>query len=367
MRGGPRRACGRTSTARVSEDSRRLVNQDGRIGVGIVGAGGIATHHLRGYLLAAQHARVAAIADVDVQRAESLAAAAGGAQVFADYREMISSSLVDAIDICLPHHLHKDAIVAAAEAGKHVLCEKPLCLTIDEAEAVTSAVSSAGITLMCAHNQLFLPPVARAREMIREGTLGKIYAARTTDVFVLDIDADRLGWRGRRASSGGGELIDTGYHPNYLLLHLIDSEPVKVAAMLSRHRLAFMEGEDTAHVMVEFADGTIGSIVTGWAYEPAGCTERFSVVGERGSLWSDGLALYHKPRGEAQIVAQQPGPVKPDTYALEIVDFIACLREGRRPLNTEVEGVKVLELILAAYASAERGQIVELNDLQVEA
>ena len=100
---------------------------------------------------------------------------------------MIASGLVDAVDICLPHHLHKDAIVAAAEAGKHVLCEKPLCLTVAEADAVSKAVASSGITLMCAHNQLFLPAVAKAREMIQGGVLGKVYEARTTDSFFLSL------------------------------------------------------------------------------------------------------------------------------------------------------------------------------------
>jgi predicted dehydrogenase len=339
------------------------MTQNGKIGVGIIGAGNIAGHHIHGYLLAAQHSQVTAIADVDADRARSHTRQLGGFEVFSDYREMIASPEVDAVDICLPHHLHKDAIVTAAAAGKHILCEKPLCLTLEEADAVTRAVASSGVTLMCAHNQLFLPTVATARAMIREGKLGKVYAARTTDVFALNVTPETLGWRAARATSGGGELIDTGYHPNYLLLHLVDSVPVKVAAMLSRHRLSFMEGEDTAHVLVEFADGTIGSIVTGWAYEPAGSTERFSVVGEHGSLWSDGRTLFFKPRGGQQTVAQEAGPSEPDTYALEVVDFIACLRENRRPLNTEVEGVNVLKVILGAYASADRGEIVELKNL----
>ena len=337
--------------------------QNGKIGVGIIGAGNIAGHHITGYLLAADRAQVTAMADVDPDRARRYTDRISDFEVFADYREMLQSPRIDAVDICLPHHMHKDAIVAAASAGKDILCEKPLCLTLDEAEAVTSAVKTAGVTLMCAHNQLFLPAVATAREMIRSGKLGKVYAARTTDVFALKVTAESIGWRRTRATSGGGELIDTGYHPNYLLLHLVDSVPVRVAAMLSRHRLTFLEGEDTAHVLVEFADGTIGSIVTGWAYEPAGSTERFSVVGEEGSLWSDGGALHFKPQGGERVLVQEAGPVKPDTYALEVVDFIDCLREGRRPLNTEVEGVNVLKLILAAYASAERGEIVELKNL----
>jgi len=172
-----------------------------------------------------------------------------------------------------------------------------------------------------------------------------------------------MAWRSRRATSGGGELIDTGYHPNYLLLHLVGDEPLRVAAMLAKHRLTYLEGEDTAHVLVEFAGGTVGEIWTSWAYEPPGSTERFSAVGAEGSLWSDGNALYFQPRDGDQIVVREPDPAKADTYALEVIDFIACLRDGRRPLNTEVEGVAVLKLILGAYASAERGQIVELKNL----
>ncbi|HEV2030330.1 MAG TPA: Gfo/Idh/MocA family oxidoreductase [Candidatus Dormibacteraeota bacterium] len=338
-----------------------MTSHDGRIGVGIIGAGEIAGAHMRGYTQAAEHARVTAIADVDPLRAQRFAESAGGTEVFADYKQMIESPLVDAVDICLPHHLHRDAIVAAAAAGKHILCEKPLCVTLDEAEAVKHAVASAGITLMCAHNQLFLPTVATARQMIRDGKLGKVYAARTTDIFRLTIEPERLGWRARRATSGGGELIDTGYHPTYLLLNLIDSAPVKVVAFVSRHRIAMLEGEDTANVLVEFADGTVGTIVTSWAYEPPSCTERFSVAGESGSLWSDGRALYYKPAGGEQVTVQAAG-AETDTYALEVVDFIDCLREARRPLNTEVEGIKVLEVILGAYESAERGEITELKN-----
>jgi predicted dehydrogenase len=284
--------------------------------------------------------------------------------VFSDYREMISSGLVDAVDICLPHHLHRDAIVAAAAAGKDVLCEKPLCLTLAEADDVSRAVAGSGITLMCAHNQLFLPAVATARAMIRDGVLGKLYEARTTDVFINRwLSAGTIGWRAPRATSGGGELIDSGYHPTYLLLHLMGGEPVEVAAMVARHRLDFLEGEDSAQVLVQFADGAIGTIATSWAFDPPTTIEKFSVAGEHGTLWSDGRTLRHLPRGgRATVVAKYPTP-KPHTVALSVVDFVACLRDGRRPINTEVEGIEVLKVILAAYASVDRKQTVALRDL----
>jgi predicted dehydrogenase len=254
----------------------------GQIRIGIIGGGSIAAAHLDGYVLAGDSARVTAIADIDRKNATRSARRTDGARIFSDYREMIASGLVDAVDICLPHHLHKDAIVAAAAAGKHVLCEKPLCLTLGEAEAVQDAIGRSGITLMCAHNQLFLPAVAKAREMIRGGVLGKIYEARTTDSFFNTLDPKTIGWRGSRITSGGGELIDTGYHPTYLLLHLVGTEPVEVAAMVARHRLQFLEGEDSAHVLVGFADGAVGAIVTSWAYDLP-TTEKFVVVGEAGS------------------------------------------------------------------------------------
>ncbi|HTE65732.1 MAG TPA: Gfo/Idh/MocA family oxidoreductase, partial [Candidatus Binatia bacterium] len=268
-----------------------------------------------------------------------------------------------AVDICLPHHLHAPAIVAAAAAGKHVLCEKPLCLTLMEADEVARAVASSGITLMCAHDQLFMPPVRRARELIREGGLGAVYEARTTDSFFNSFDRSTIGWRADRATSGGGELIATGYHPTYLLLHLLNSQPIEVAAMLSRHRLDFMEGEDSAQVLIRFADGSVGSIVTSWAYEPPGSTEKFSVVGDAGSLWSDGTTLTFRPRGGEAVVLVQPAGDEPHSIALGVIDFIACLREGRRPINTEVEGIAVLKVILAAYASAAQKRIVALADL----
>jgi predicted dehydrogenase len=327
--------------------------------IGLIGAGGIAGAHVAGYALNPGLVTLAAVADPVRESAEARAGSTGAA-VFADYNRMLAEADIDAVDICLPHHLHKDAIVAAARAGKHILCEKPLCLTLDEAREVSAAVESAGVTLMCAHNQLFLPAVAKAKELIDAGTLGHVYEVRTTDSFFNDFDPENMGWRANAKTSGGGELIDTGYHPTYLLLHLAGGSPVEVTAMLATHRLTFMEGEDSATVLVRFDNGVIGTIVTSWAYEAADSTERFSAVGELGSLTSDGTTLSYHVRGQDPVVLELD-PV--DEFGEEIAHFARSIQHGTRPLHTQEEGIEVLGIILGAYESARTRAIAEVPAL----
>jgi predicted dehydrogenase len=318
------------------------------IKVGVIGGGGIVGAHIRGYRAYADAIRVVAVADVVTETVQRRAAELD-AVAYTDFRQMISEADLDAVDICLPHHLHADAIVAAADAGKHILCEKPLCLTVQQAELVQRAVSAAGVTLMCAHNQLYLPAVAKAKQLLGQGVLGDVYEVRTVDSFYNDFDPHNMGWRATAATSGGGELMDTGYHPTYLMLHFAGGSPMEATALLSRHRLSFMEGEDSAQVLVRFDNGVVGQLLTSWAYDPPPGTERFSIVGEGGTLRSDGISLTLTRSGSSSETYDFEAV---DSYALEIGHFANCLRTGRRPLHTEKEGIDVLCLILAAYEGA---------------
>jgi len=325
-----------------------------KVRIGLIGAGGIAGAHVAGYRRNPDTVDFAAIADPVRESAEKRRGEDDRVRIYADYREMIAAGGLDAVDICLPHHLHADAVIAAADAGLHVLCEKPLCLTLDEAGAIAAAVERTGVTVMCAHNQLFQPAVAAAKDLIESGALGRVYEVRTTDSFFNDFTIESMGWRARAATSGGGELIDTGYHPLYLLQHLAGGTPVEVGAMLSRHRLEFMEGEDSAQVLVRYDNGVVGHVTTSWAYEPAVGTEKFSLVGEKGSLSSDGTTLHVRVRGEEPVTTTFE-PVH--EFAAEVAHFAECLLEGRRPIQTHVEGIDVLGVILAAYESATTGSI----------
>jgi predicted dehydrogenase len=205
-----------------------------------------------------------------------------------------------------------------------------------------------------------MPAVAKAKEILDAGTLGKVYEVRTTDSFYNNFDPANMGWRAHTETSGGGELIDTGYHPSYLMLHLAGGKPVEATAMLSTHRLTFMEGEDSAQVLIRFDNGVVGQLVTSWAYQPAAITERFSVVGELGSLHSDGTTVSYKLRegGEETFTFD-----KVDNIAAEIGHFAHCLSTGERPPHTEKEGIEVLGMILAAYESAKNKTVAPVLDV----
>ncbi|WP_114853973.1 Gfo/Idh/MocA family protein [Brachybacterium sp. YJGR34] len=325
--------------------------------VGLIGGGNIADSHLRGYAANSARVQVIAVADADpstlARRVEQT-----GAAGYADFHALLAEAEVDAVDICLPHHLHRAAIVAAAEAGRHILCEKPLCLTAEEAVAVRAAVQAAGVTFMCAHNKLYLPAVARAKELVDSGALGEVYEVRTTDAFFNDFDPSTMGWRATAATSGGGEYMDTGYHPTYLLMHLAGARPRSVFSMMSTHRLRFMEGEDSAQVLVRFEGGAVGQIATSWAYPRVPGAERFAVMGEKGSLSSDGTTLRVALREQE---AEQVYALRMrDPFEAEIADFVDRVRDGRRPLHGVQEGIDTLAIILAAYASAESGSAEEV-------
>ena len=205
------------------------------------------------------------------------------------------------------------------------------------------------MTLMCAHNQLYLPAVTKAKQLLDDGVLGTVYEVRVTDSFYNDFDPQNMGWRASAATSGGGELMDTGYHPTYLMLHFAGGSPVDATALLSRHRLHFMEGEDSAQVLVRFDNGVVGQLVTSWAYDPPPGTERFAIVGERGSMRSDGVSLLLTLRESGSETFDFEAV---DSFAVEIGAFADCLRSGTHPLHTEKEGIDVLCLILAAYEGA---------------
>ncbi len=327
-----------------------------KVKLGIIGSGGISHAHATGILQHTDKIECVALCDVSEANLDARAKQLGGEpRRFNDWKKMLAEmgSGLDAVDICLPHHLHAPAIFDAAAAGKHILCEKPMCINLEEADRIVEAVKKAGIIYMSAHNQLFTPALLEMKRMIDAGELGKVHWIRSQDAFVVPADAIEGKWRSHAKNQGGGELIDTGYHPSYRLLFLAGSAVAAVHGTMGRFRV-HMDGEDTASVQVRFANGVIGEIFTSWAMPKPYGTHDLHVVGEKGEAFGTGSHVFHLPTGAKEPTEKTLPEV--DTFAAQIGCFADCIREGKRPPHGPEEGREVLRLILKAAESADGWQ-----------
>jgi predicted dehydrogenase len=344
-----------------------------RLRVGIIGAGWMGVVHATSWQDHATRGEIVAVADVSLPRAQDVAArfTGGSARAYATAAEVLADPAVEAVDICLPHHLHAGTIEQAARAGKAILCEKPLCMTLDEAAAIGRVLRETGVVFMCAHNQLFQPSLVAARAALAAGTLGAVYVVRSIEVgqnrmfatgqlpVAIGPGESSHAWRADPQRMGGGELLDTGYHAAYRLLALANDRPVDVMAMIHRFFVREISAEDTGLVLVRFASGLLGEIVTSWAFGLAGGWQ-FEVAGERGSLAGSATQLLHQPYDEPRPIEQANEPVH--TYSAEVGHFLDVVQRGQTNQASFEQAARVLQLIHGAYRSAEQRRAVALPE-----
>lgn len=330
------------------------------IRIGLVGCGGIMGAHLPGWKAVEGRAVVTAACDVNTDNAKKRADELGGtAQVYADWQEMLRDNNVDAVDIALPHKLHRDGIVQAAEAGKHVLTEKPLCTTLDEAKEIEAAIKANGVILMCAHNQMFEPAPRTARRWIAEGKIGRVFSLRTVDCFLAGgrQQPGQWGWRGSAEESGGGCALDTGYHPTYLLVSIANSEPIEVISMSDNYNQPYLKAEDTAQTMVRFENGAVGTLQTSWGHPWPNGHWQIHAIGETGQIYGRGNNLYFHPNGGE---AEKHELEAENGFVGEIKHFVECIETGKTPEQSLKEGITVLKVILGGYQSEKEKRFIAI-------
>jgi predicted dehydrogenase len=285
--------------------------------------------------------------------------------------ELLADPAVDAVDICLPHHLHAGTIEQAARAGTAILCEKPLCMTLDEAAAIGGVLRETGVVFMCAHNQLFQPSLIEARQVLAAGTLGEVYIIRSIEVgqnrmfgtgqLPVEIAPGESShaWRADLRRMGGGEVLDTGYHGAYRLLALANDRPVEVMAMTHRFFVREISAEDTGLLLIRFASGRLGEIVTSWACGFASDWQ-FEVAGEHGSMAGSATRFIQRSYDEPQPSERAYEPVH--TYTAEVTHFLDVVQHGQPNQASFEQAARVLQLIHGAYRSAETRQAVALPE-----
>jgi len=349
----------------------------------LVGCGKVGSIHARALATLPQSQFVAAC-DADPARAEAFAAT-HGVRPFADLAAMLAEVRPEAVLLATPHPLHAGAAVMAAEAGAHVLVEKPLSSTLRDADAMLGAAARAGVTLGVISQRRFYEPVLRIKAAIDAGKLDRPCLG----VFSMFSWRDRAyyasdPWRGRWDAEGGGVLVNQSPHQLDLLRWFL-GDVAEVSGTWANLNHPEVEVDDTAVATLRFHNGGLGSIVTSLSQKPGLFTKvhvhgtngaSVGVETDRGATFVAGVSPIAEPPlndlwtipGEEHLLAQfqaedraRFAAIDATTYyhALQIGDFLRAILEGRPPLVTGADGREVVALFTAIYRShRERRPIV---------
>ncbi len=266
----------------------------------------------------------------------------------------------DAVVICSENSRHRELVERAAAAGVHVLCEKPLATSVEDAEAMVAACEQAGVSLMTAYPVRFHPAFRALRERIRAGGLGTVLSASGTNNGQIPIAARR--WFADPVLAGGGSLMDHTVHLADLLDDLLDARAVSVYAQSNRIVHPEVDVETGGLVVVTYADGTVATIDCSWNRPASYLTWgglTLNVEGSAGSVSFDafGQAVTGYDDTDGKAISVGYGA---NLDALMVEEFISAVREGRRPQPDGEVGLRTVQIVMAGYESARTGQPVAI-------
>lgn len=332
------------------------------IAVGVIGLGEVGRHQAEG-VLRANGAKLVAVADFN---ADLVADWTGrtDAKGYASAEELLADPFIEAAVICVPHKFHEELCRQALDAGKHVLVEKPVTVTSQQADGLIALAASKGLQFGASHNQLFYPAHEWLIDAIRDGRISRPSLLRLR----LAIGGKLGGWRADPDLTGGGLLFDAGFHRFYMA-HALMGPVTAVTARLDTDNPRG-QGEDSGIVILEFEAGGMAVIDAGY-HAPNGCfDDQIEVVTPSALYRVTGLeAHFEKFTAEPELLRWSDGvwsAVKlpqvewPDTIALSVGNFIAALR-GEAPMRAEGFIARdIVRLVEAAYRSSAEGRRIML-------
>ena len=323
--------------------------RSGPVGWGLVGCGDIAARRVAAALRDSLGSTLVAVARARAELAEGFARAQGARRSYADWRALLADPEVDAVYIATPVLLHVEQAVAAAEAGKHVLCEKPMALDVAGAQRMVEVARDHGVTLGVAYYRHHYPVVGRLRELLASGEIGRPVFAQVQAFELFDPPPDHpRAWLLKRAEAGGGPMADFGCHRLEVLLDLLG--PLEEArGFPTRVRFKEREVEDTCVAHLSFRSGAEAVLtVTHAAQESRDVVELFCTGGSAhvGVLNQGGLRIVNSNR-----VREERHPPHANLHQPLVEDFVAALREGREPAVTGEIGLEVSRVLAAIYGA----------------
>ena len=339
-----------------------------KIGFGIIGCGVIADFHANALFGLSEEAVLVGVADARLPAAERFAKEKQ-VRAFASVEEMLACPEIDVVTICVPSGLHAELAIKAANAGKHIIVEKPMAITKEQLDAMEEACERNGVMLSSVAQSRFTSGVRKAKQAIEDGYLGKMVCA---DVYMKFNRTQEYyntgGWRGTKAMDGGGALMNQGIHGVDLLLYLAGD--VKSVYAVSKTLARQIEVEDTLSAVLEFKSGATGVIQATTSVYP-GYPRRLELNGDKGTIvleegnlirWDmeDTTLPAVTLKSNVRSSASTPTDFSADNHTKQFKDVIQALRGGTKPLVDLREGRRAVDLILAIYKSAEERRVIEL-------
>jgi len=339
-----------------------------KLRIGVIGCGSIAKYrHLPEYA-ANKAVEIVAVCDIVEERVNEIAKVYQ-AKAYTDYKELLASEQLDAISVCLPNYLHAPVSIDALNNGLHVLCEKPMATSQEEADAMIEAAKKNGKKLMIGHNQRFVRSHQLAKQLIESGAIGKIYSFRTAfghpgpEGWSVD---GRESWFFEKEKAYIGAMGDLGVHKTDLIRYLLGEEITEVGAFIETSAKGNTDVDDNAVCALKTESGIIGTLAASWSYTAKEDNSTI-IYGEKAILRLEDNPTYSLvvQYTDGEVVNYELGKIQSNEEGGQntshVIDhFVSSIVEDKEPLITGEEGMKSLAVILAAIKSNETKTIAKV-------
>jgi predicted dehydrogenase len=318
---------------------------------GVLGAGSVAQRRAMPAIKKADGAELHALLSRDATRAEQLAREHGATNAYTTVDALLADDALDAIYVSTPVHLHCEQVIAAAERGLHVLCDKPMALTPQECTEMIAACDANGVHLQVCFLFRFHSCFQQIRTWVNAGRFGQIVHGRMPFLKQYQLTPDE--WRAKPEEGGGGCFMDLGPHSVDLLRYLIGEVNAVSASYNSAVRNAAVE--ETGSILMHFDNGA--QAFTDLSFSVSHCDIVLELYGTEGTVWvynDNGWQIRTHFDGEDQLISSQ----FEDLYQYQFEHFAECVGNNVQPLTTGIDGLRANEILAAAYRSGQTRQVV---------
>jgi predicted dehydrogenase len=354
--------------------------------VGLIGTGSIARLHGNAYKKFRDEVELTAICDVNVEAVKSFAAEFNQNNVYTDPKELLENADVDAVDICTTHDTHYALTLAAIEADKHILLEKPMAIKMEHCRKMVKKADKAGLTFMIGQNLRYLPQSQTVHKIIHNGDIGEVWTVQSYDIMgsippksKISTPPNSIHWYFDGNKSGGGALITLSIHSIDLFRYYIGDITAVYGKKWSGHPVFANDAEDRIIGHLYFKNGAIGYIMSSFT-TTSPWSHKYLIYGENGTITSN------PPVGEINIfqflapvvisakdrdagLKNKFVPIEPDMeglsdtdpYINEILHFAQCCKDGTEPLSSGKNNLGTMKVIFGLYESAKSDKKIALS------